>query len=160
MMTTRCKQFLNREKELRDTFLPKPRLSLKYTRREQDLIRAYRLLVHAEIEAFIEERAEQTARRAVQLYRGRKATRALLGLFAFEDRQSKELPETLDPSEHKLLTRAHKALNRYGYVISQNNGIKEENLSALLLPIGCHEPDLDPLWVTEMNQFGAERGAV
>ncbi len=160
MSSRRCQQLLARERDLRQLFVVATRLSPAYTRQELDRLRAYRLLVHAEIESYLEDRARWAAQRAVARFAAGRPTQALAGLFAYEDRPSQELPRGIDVGTHALLTRAHKALIRYEYGVGRNNGIKEENLLSLLLPIGCREPDLDSLWVTEMTQFGTDRGSV
>lgn len=158
MPSLRCAQLIAREKELQSHLVVAPRLSPAYKKSELDKLRAYRLLMHAEIESFVEDRSRWAATRAVERFKKGKITLALVGLFAFEDRNSRELPGSIDVSKHHMLTRAHKAVRRYEHLLGQNHGVKEENLIHLLLPLGLKEADLDPVWLTEMTQFGNDRG--
>ena len=45
-------------------------------------------------------------------------------------------------------------------VIDQNHGIREENLSKILFPIGIEPWSLDNVWLTTMDSFGRARGSV
>lgn len=44
--------------------------------------------------------------------------------------------------------------------IKQNNGIKEDNLKKLVLPLGVDWTGIHPGWVADMNSFGSSRGDV
>ena len=52
------------------------------------------------------------------------------------------------------------ALTQYGSIISSNNGVKEENLLRIVLPIGVRKGDLDPTWITDLQEFGKKRGTL
>jgi len=156
----RFKQLAAREAALRSQFVVAPRLTPSYSKGELDSLRAYRLLLHAEIESYIEDRARWAATRAIERYKKGRVTLALVGLLAFEDREGMQLPKLIDTNVSHLLTRCHKALNRFEVIVGRNHGLKEENLIKIVVALGISESDLDPLWVTEMSGFGADRGAV
>jgi hypothetical protein len=52
------------------------------------------------------------------------------------------------------------ALSQYRILHDKNNGVKEENLLRLILPVGIRRDDLDALWITNLNEFGRKRGEV
>ncbi|WP_380171106.1 hypothetical protein ACFEMC_19220 [Kineococcus sp. DHX-1] len=42
--------------------------------------------------------------------------------------------------------------------VDENQGIKQNNLFSLLLPLGFNENDFDTVWLGSMNSFGSGRG--
>lgn len=71
--------------QLRQYFLPKKFDPLgSYTERQLAHATAYRILVHAEIEAYLEDRVKEVADAAIQEWgKSSKASRTLLALLAF-----------------------------------------------------------------------------
>jgi hypothetical protein len=131
---------------------------------------AYLVLAHAEIEAYLEDRAWETALNSYQVWREQgKANRILLSIIAFSGCHLEPPPKTLTPQkgskkwkEEKLdLDRKlQKAINAFHHVIRENHGLKEINILALLLPIGIQCEVLDSTWIATMNTFGEKRGQV
>jgi hypothetical protein len=130
---------------------------------------AYRLLSHAEIETYLEERASETALAAVKAWEDkRRASKTLLGLLAFSGQNIKSEPNTLDLSQPdksgdwkdkiQLSKRLKNAINVFMHAIRNNNGIREDNIYCLLLPIGVELSDLDPILITDLDSFGVRRG--
>ncbi len=119
------------------TLLPKINPLGIYTDAEQDSIRAFVLLCHAEIESFIEDWA-----------------RILLDAL---------LLELLSPRAGSLFARAHaiKVSASLPHTISGNHGIKADNILKMFEPLGLVEPDFDAIdskFLTQMNAFGSRRG--
>ncbi len=44
--------------------------------------------------------------------------------------------------------------------VTRNNGVREHNITAMLLPAGMLDGELDPLWLTSLDNFGQSRGDV
>lgn len=90
-----------------------------------------------------------------------KLRKSLLSLVAaFEIKGG--LPDVL-PAAGKnthLNDRIDLASGKFQGAAKSNNGVKAKNLLALLVPAGIEETDLDPLWVTAMENFGKNRGDV
>ena len=60
----------------------------------------FRVLAHAEIESYIEERSWETAIAAVNSWqKKKKASRTLLGLLAFSDLKMEKPPNSLKPKK-------------------------------------------------------------
>jgi hypothetical protein len=130
----------------------------------------YRVLAHAEIEAYFEDRALEVANRASLAWeKTMHISKVSLCLLAFSGREMALPPETLDPpTENKRkawpmmldvgerLTPVVAAYNYY--VRRENHGIKEKNLLALLLPIGVDPTKLDPTFLAGIESFGSMRG--
>ncbi len=53
-----------------------------------------------------------------------------------------------------------KAVRWYVSQIDANNGIKRSNLFSLFLPLGFVEGDFDPVWLSEMDSLGSDRGDI
>lgn len=130
---------------------------------------AYRVLCHAEIESFFEERVLEAIARAREAWNSlRHVSRVTLCVLAFSGREMKAPPDSLEsPSgnaktwsalldiEQKLIP----AMSDFHLKVRrENHGIKEKNLLSLLLPIGIDHKHLDPVFMTEINQYGSLRG--
>jgi len=125
-----------------------------YTSRQLLLFRSFRLLIHAEIEHFIEELGVGVVRKANQIWiSNTKSTKTLLALLAFMDYK-------LDKNATSLNDRVEKAVTEYFNLISKNNGIKEDNVLKILLPLGLDKSLISQTWLSTMNSYGQNRGDV
>lgn len=127
---------------------------------------AYRVLAHAEIEAYLEDRTVEVVRAALYAWdsRGFVGITAMC-LIAFIGRTMEEPPPSMQPTQNKAwpskLYVGHKlkeAGTAFHHTVEKNHGIKEENVLRLLLPLGVDPNDIDPLWLATMNAFGERRG--
>lgn len=155
---------------LKKHFIPKINPAGLYSDRQLALTLAYRVLVHAEIEAYFEDRVWEAALNAKKNWNTLgKTCRTLICLLAFSGQMMESPPDTLSPTKPakrvpdekiKIDKKIDLAINSFKRIIDQNHGIKEANILALLLPIGINTDDLDPAWLNTMNAFGEERGVV
>lgn len=136
----------------------------------ETLTLGYRVLAHAEIEAYFEDRSLESALAARSAWDKRSRTsRTAMCLLAFSGREMPPPPSTLQaPSDNKR--KAWPALidigerlvpsitQFYNYVRNENHGVKEKNLLALLLPIGFDHNSLDPTFLAAIDSFGSLRG--
>jgi hypothetical protein len=169
--SARFKELESRLRELRKNMLPatfSPTGS--YSARQLDRSRGYRLLVHAEIEAFLEDVTFETARLGVSEWaRTKKVSNCLFCLVAsyhagFFVEGLDEEPPFLSEQRTKLKDSVQdlveNALKQYRHIHATNHGIKEENLFRLVLPVGVRKDELDALWITNLNEFGKRRGDI
>lgn len=130
---------------------------------------AYRVLAHAEIEAFLETRVKDIVISAASAWKKhRRPTAALLALVAFAECPRENVPESVAPpqanqaaawTERLLLDRrVQRCIKDLMTAINENHGVKERNLLRMLLPVGLPIAAFDPTWLAEMNSFGARRG--
>lgn len=142
-----------------------------YSDRQLDRARGFRLLAHAEIEAYLEDIGFEKAKSVVEGWKLAKSTTDSLFCLVshyhvgFEVGDEPELVEKFEVSSRKKLKDeigeiAERALSQYAALISQNNGVREENLLRIILPIGVRKPDLDATWITDLQEFGKRRGTV
>jgi hypothetical protein len=131
---------------------------------------AYRVLAHAEIESFFEDRTLEPVSRAQFVWEStRHVSHVALCLVGFSGKELPPPPSTLEaPNDNKR--KAWPALVDIGqrllpiiatfhhHVRNENHGIKEKNLLALLLPIGVAHGKIDPAFLADMESFGALRG--
>jgi hypothetical protein len=130
----------------------------------------YRVLSHAEIEAYFEDRALEIVNRARLAWENSShISRVSLCLMAFSGLTMALPPDSLQPpSENKrriwpdlldLGRRLRPVFTEYNtYVRTENHGIKEKNLLSILLPIGIEHSSLDPAFLVEIDSFGSMRG--
>jgi hypothetical protein len=123
-----------------------------YSSKEQDDLRAYLLLVHAEIECYFEEISEEKVKKAfIEWQSNRKKSNILLSLVTFSE---------LVLNQNELESRVNKALAHYISKLKMNHGIKEKNILEILLPVGLEYQSLDTTWLNTMSSFGSQRGVV
>jgi hypothetical protein len=162
---------LSRElSRLKKQFLPKISPIGLYSDRQLSRTLAYRVLAHAEIESYLEDRAWEVVQDAKRVWDSTGKTRlTLISLVVFSGQTMETPPETLTPSKGKKTVPLDKlktskkidlAISSFKWIIDNNHGVKEANILALLLPIGIDSDDLDTAWLATMNTFGEKRGLV
>lgn len=130
---------------------------------------AYRVLAHAEIESYLEERAKEVALKAAKSWKANQNSgRVLLSLLAFSGIPMESPPPSILPIQDSpkknwpekiyLDEKINKAVKVFYHNISKNHGIKEENLCQILLPIGFSPDKFYPTWLNDMSSFGEMRG--
>jgi hypothetical protein len=170
---SRSSRFITLTKELnrlKKQFLPKINPIGTYSDRQLALTIAYRVLAHAEIEAYLEDRVKKLAIDAKKDWDNQgKTSRTLLSLLAFSGEMMDIPPDTLSPvrgsklvppERIKIDKKIDSAINCFIRTINQNHGVKEANILSLLLPIGIDSDDLDSALLADLNTFGEQRGLV
>ena len=140
----------------------------EYSEFELDRIRAFHLLIHAEIESYFEERVRQFLSEFEEKWKSVSTPPALLTmLFSYH-------PAIEDNSSHGELTKARQLINnnctklaldgivtfihgKHDDVVSGNHGIKNSNLDKLLKPTGYDMNHNSTLWPS-LNAYGDLRG--
>jgi len=170
--SVRYKELKNEIVRLRKDLLPKRFSgSGRYSDAEVTKTFAYRVLVHAEIEAYLEDRAWDIALAAVKAWKEKnEVSKTILALVSFCGRVMEKPPDSKYPQQPsqlaqwdekiKLSKKIDLAVNDFHRVVEQNHGIKEENIMSLLLPIGVDCDDLDGVLVGDLNSYGESRGVV
>jgi hypothetical protein len=129
----------------------------------------FRLLAHAEIEHYLEDRVEEIAKAAIRAWdHANLVSRPLLALACFSGLASEPVPSAIVPKDPKradewerrlmLNERAKSSVTEFMTRVRKNHGIKEENVLALLIPVGFQASRLDLAWLAICNSFGAARG--
>lgn len=156
----RFKLLIDRIKFLDNNILPTINFTGDYTATEYDYTRSYVLLVHAEIESFLEERVTEKVNSSLNNWRtNRKKSSCLKSILAF--RSGDISYEKKKASEKNSLEfRVNIVTNHFLNLIKKNHGIKKDNILDLLLPIGIEIDELDETWLTTMDNFGAKRGEI
>ncbi|ALB41366.1 MULTISPECIES: HEPN domain-containing protein [Nostocales] len=158
---------------LKDEFIPEISPTGSYSESQLSRTAAYRVLAHAEIEYYLEERAWKIALDAKGAWDSTgKTSRTLICLLGFSDLTMDKPPDTLNKPNNvsqdnhdkrlKITEKINSAIKSFKKVIDNNHGVKEKNILALLLPIGINSNDLNTntAWLNTMNTFGEKRGLV
>lgn len=122
-----------------------------YSKAEEDLLRSFRLLVHAEIEHFMESRVKDIVNKAHAIWQSdKKPTLVITSLLAY-----------MEYAKEKTLTdRINAAVKNYNNIVDGNHGIKKRNVVSLLCPIGVEPNSLNVVWLNTLDSFGGKRGHV
>ena len=159
--------------KLRSFLLPRqfsPTGTYRYYKREAARTLAYRLMVHAEFEHYLETRSVNVALDAWQKFNSSlRVTPCALALVAFHQGKKHAVAETLtcpSPAQQAdweiqigLGKRLKAAVDHFRDTVHKgNHGIREKNVLALLLPIGVDPNGIDSVWLTTLDQFGMSRG--
>jgi hypothetical protein len=173
MPSTRLKILQDRVQLLRRCLLPDP-FEIPGTYPDETMIRvravSYRVLAHAEIETFFEDRVIEIAKAALASWKSaRRVSRPMLCLLGFSghsmqlppatltaksDNQRKTWPELIDVT-HRL-TKA--ASDFVGLISKENHGVREKNILSMLLPIGFDNTLIDAVFLADIDEFGQRRG--
>ncbi|MGY4917618.1 HEPN domain-containing protein [Streptomyces sp. 900116325] len=167
MTSSRFQELEMRVADLEKSFIPTPfDPTGTYDDAVYEHTRAYRVLVHAEFEAFIEDRVVEVLNTAFSRweYSGVIST-SLLSVVAYKE-SLHSMPESLSDASQKkkypdLKARVEAAKNDFNrYVRTQNHGIKEKNLLRLLMSIGFSEMEIDSGWLAVVETWATARGDV
>jgi hypothetical protein len=130
---------------------------------------SFRVLCHAEIEQYFEDRAVEIAKTALSSWKSsRHLCSATFSLLAFSGIVLEKPPATLKPKPKdqkdwpSLLSpdqRLRDSVTQYvHFALHENHGIREHNLLSLLLPIGIPADSIDDVFVADLDDFGKQRG--
>ncbi len=182
MIISKSERFNILEQELnslKDNFLPEHFDPVgDYNSKEIALATAYRVLAHAEIESYLEDRALEIVQKALALWNSeqRQTTITLLYLFAFtkvsvfsrqEERLNSIPDNTTANGESRIIEemlqddfnqKLGKVFNSFRKQIKDNHGVRKRNILSLLLPIGINSNEIDVDWLNEIDDFGKKRG--
>jgi hypothetical protein len=153
----RFRALLSRLEILREHFLPVNFSPIgQYTTRQHDLAKAYVLFVHAEIEAFIEDRARERVKKLERAW-SLKGSRSkpIQRLIHSHILHAKQPWQPLDWSPDRVTS----AINFYIWSIGNNHGIKEENVCQMCFPLGIGYEQFDVTWLANMSSYGTARGS-
>ena len=137
----RYHQLFSRLLKIKTHFLPKQFSPTgTYSQRQLDLARGYRLLAHAEVEAFIEDIAWDALIKKVALWKNKRKSSDLIICFlsCYHSGWGKEADdEGLSPQSSKAHTKATEeaaesvvdiAVNQFRDMVGKNHGVREVNL--------------------------------
>lgn len=139
MSSTEFVELQRRVKKLLGQFLPPENPLGFYTPEQEDCMRALRMLVHAEIEAYLETICRQLL---VDLEEATRAAKRVRSIFA---------------------SWAHIAVKECHSAIQSNNGVKDSDIKKMFSHLGVtqeHYDSVSPLFLDKMRNFGKQRGDV
>lgn len=138
-----------------------------YSPRVHKRAAGYRLLCHAEFEAFLEDRASEHLLAVLGEWKNnQRHSLTLTSLVAYDDAKALTTGSVLDPKKNgadagDVHSRITGAVTRYqAFIRRENHGIRENNVLKILLPIGVQKSDLDHAWLTLVDSWGQQRGVV
>lgn len=150
---------INRIYFIEKNILPKVKITGNYTKKESDSIRSYVLLIHAEIEAYLEKICEEKSKKVLSDWiLKRKKSHSLSSLCCYISPEINwEKDRNSDNMEHRLQRIVTHYLKSN---IAMNHWIKKSNILSLLLPIWIEINQIDQTWLITMDSFGSTRGII
>lgn len=133
----RFDDLVERIDELHFRFVPSLDPTGSYSDAQYDDMRAFRLLVHSEIEKYLELLLEDAL------------TKFLNKVASWQAAQPSSLVSG-------LMAHLERDIRR---VIKENNGVKKGNILALMKPLGITGASLDNIWLDDMEAYGVVRGS-
>jgi hypothetical protein len=162
--SSRLQVLLERLSVLETHFLPAvlPPPHVPPSDEEEDRVKAYLLLAHAEIEDYVETRAKGIILKALDDWKtSTRTSPPLLGLAALSPAlKPLEKRAPLSPGPDSLTAHLNGAFAIYLDSIDRNHGVTEKNLLRMILPLGISEYSLDIVWLGDMTSFAALRGEI
>jgi hypothetical protein len=151
---------------LRGHFLPDPFDPLGHyadAKRVQAHTRAFLVLGHAEIETFLEEWAKEIARACEQVWTTANKTTSPFTYLVATLSERIAVPDSLSggtgkDSPTRLSEASIKLFQRYYKGVKDNHGVKEQNVLALLGPLGVPASALGSTLLPNLNSLGTLRG--
>jgi hypothetical protein len=130
---------------------------------------SYRVLSHAEIENFLEDRCVEIAKVALKSWKDHDHySRTLISINLFSGQNFDHPPKTFlptakDQKDWSELTSPQKRIENsfqlyIRYVTKDNHGVREKNLTRMLIPVGCDIAKLDNGFISAVDAFGELRG--
>jgi hypothetical protein len=156
--------------ELRKNMLPKKFSPTgDYSERILDRARGFRVLCHAEIEAYLEEIAMETIKEKIKDLKSKsKPSYTVLSFLAsYHTGWAQDGKESIIGAKSRIkpkekmeeaIDNAHKQY--IATIIKGNNGIKISNLKSIFIPLGIDFDKVDSTWLTNVDNYGKIRGEV
>ena len=138
-------ELAKRVRLLGDQFLPPVSATGTYSPKQEQAIRAYLVLCHAEIESYFEFQA-------IRLYALMRSELAV-----------REQARLNEPRSAAVLAQCRRAMRGYEDRVKSNNGVKKSNVLKLFEDFGIEENhlnELEPLLLDELEAFGKLRGGL
>jgi len=143
-----------------------------YTERQLDRARGYRLLVHAEIESYLEDVSRDVVINAIREWKAdQKPTVVIVSFLAayhsgwsvsdeVENERIIEIAKSRVKIKDSVSEIIDLAQTQFTNKIKNNHGIKDKNFKTLVLPAGVDVNELDSTWLANLDSFGSKRGDV
>jgi hypothetical protein len=172
-LSMRFKELSERVRELRKNLLPSKfsRLGI-YSDRQLDHAKGYRLLVHAEIESYLEDVCKGAVISAVTKWKNAGGPSHVLISLLSSYHSSWSVHDEVVNSQIIEIAKSRKnpkesvekvvelACAQFVQRVGDNHGIKEVNVKTLLLPVGIDIASLDNVWLADIDSFGRLRGEI
>ncbi|WP_406700856.1 hypothetical protein V5E97_18880 [Singulisphaera sp. Ch08] len=127
---------------------------------------SFRIMVHAEIEAYLEDRSREVLDAAWKHWKAtRVPSETIICLLGYSEVALKLPPDSLGGGPNKLSyesieTPLQKAYNVWLRRSRENHGIKEANVLSLVLPLGIEHTKLGTTLLNDLSSYGLARGLV
>lgn len=122
----------------------------------QNKLRAFQVLSHAELEDYLEFIAQECFDYATDIFKNKaKVHPILLNIVLFSG---------VSFSGNKSMSHVKEMVGRvianFQSTINSNNGVREDNILKLFIPLGILPDGFDSTWLATIDSFGQKRGNI
>ena len=127
----------------------------QFNNANQIRIKSYKLFVHATLENYFESIAFDLLDNAVAEWTSTKrVNHVLMNLITYSP-----IPYSGNKNMD-IENRIGSITSEFKGKIRTNNGIREENICRLLIPLGFKHMDFDTTWLATLDSYGSSRGLI
>jgi RiboL-PSP-HEPN len=155
------RQLVLSERKLRKTLITKTVSNNPTTATSQYRLRSYRLLSHAEIEHYIENRILNKIAIDKNKWNSKgDISKCLSNLLAYHNATLPNVSSRLVEisSNNDISFRIGSTISSFQEKVKRNNGIKEVNIIPLLISIGIDYTKISQTLLNNLSSFGQNRG--
>lgn len=129
---------------------------------DPEFLAAYRFLVHAEIEDYLEKKARDQIISLRRMIAGPKypSLNSMPWIYVLSSLCAVSLPSDHQYDEKNFFKKVNETLNKLEDKVNDNNGIKGETLKLVSLILGKGMDEIDQLLATNLTSFGEARGDI
>lgn len=129
---------------------------------DPEFLAAYRFLVHAEIEDYLEKKARDQIINLRRMIAGPKypSLNSMPWIYVLSSLCAVSLPFDHQYDEKNFFKKVNETLNKLEDKVNDNNGIKGETLKLVSLILGKGMDEIDQLLATNLTSFGEARGDI
>lgn len=127
---------------------------------DTDKLAAYRLLVHAEIEEYLEAKANKNLASLERSICAAPSVRAMLNIYPLASLFDVSLPFTNPFDRVSFESQAKLAISKARKAIKENNGIKSQTLRHVAAITGKLPDEIDTTLSSALDSYGKGRGDV
>lgn len=156
-------QLLHCERSLKKILITKTVLSTHTTTTSQFRLKSYRMMVHAEIEYYIERVILDKVSTEFQSWTHDSAVpNVILNILAYTKCDFPNVSSSLSEVTPKndIGFRINKAVTQFQALVKANNGIKEKDLIPMLVSLGVDYSRVSQTLLNNLSSFGVLRGEI
>lgn len=122
----------------------------------QNKLRAFQVLSHAELEDYLEFIAQECFDYATDIFKSQTKLHPILLNIVLFSGVSFSGNKNMSPVKEMM----GRVIANFQSTINSNNGVREDNILKLFVPLGMTPDCFDSTWLATIDSFGQKRGSI